>query len=54
MKFSQLFSMYTSFMQGNSLRHQDLVNPICAFALANGQRPSDVVVTLQAMYVLHI
>lgn len=48
---SQLFNLYVSFMEGNELRHEDLINPIKSFALQTQSSPSTVLRVLQSMYV---
>lgn len=47
---SKLFNLYISFMEGNEVRHGDLINPIKAFALQTGISPSNVLKILQSMY----
>ena len=50
MSYINLFLMYQEFMESNSLRHEDLIAPIRAYALASGQRAMDVLHILQSMY----
>lgn len=47
---SNLLNLYISFIEGEELRHEDLINPIKAFALQTGSSPSAVLKTIQYMY----
>ena len=50
MSFVQLFSLYCSFMEGNSLRHTDLVKPIREYAASIEQPAQAVASHLQKVY----
>lgn len=51
MTFLQLFNMYCAFMESNTLRHQELVIPIRAYARSIGVASSVVLKDLQSTYV---
>jgi len=47
---ASLLKLYIEFIEGSSLRHQDLVAPIRAHAAALGVASSVVLTNLQNMY----
>jgi hypothetical protein len=51
MPFINLYHLYCAFMESNELRHEDLIEPIKAFAKQSGTSMTAVLTRLQYNYV---